>query len=153
MDRHSRRTVGWSLSARRDAALTSEALQHAARNRQPEPGIVFHSGSDPTSAAVRLRILSTTQYPLCPCRAGRVFERSWCAPFPFLHRLCPAHFRAFRRGSQRRSADRERFVNRHSIHPLDLRWFSFGASEQFSIFTSTASPTLSEVSSGSRAIR
>lgn len=43
MDRHSRRIVGWSLSARCDAALTGEALQNAARNGQPQPGLVFHS--------------------------------------------------------------------------------------------------------------
>lgn len=43
MDRHSRRIVGWSLSDRRDAALTTQALRHAARNRSPSPGLVFHS--------------------------------------------------------------------------------------------------------------
>lgn len=43
MDRHSRRIVGWSLSARRDVALPSEALQHSVRNRQPGAGLVFHS--------------------------------------------------------------------------------------------------------------
>jgi transposase InsO family protein len=43
MDRHSRRIVGWSLSPRRDAALTSCALRQAARNRGPAPGLVFHS--------------------------------------------------------------------------------------------------------------
>ena len=35
MDRHSRRILGWSLSARRDAALTSEALRRSVRKRQP----------------------------------------------------------------------------------------------------------------------
>ncbi len=55
MDRHSRRIVGWSLSARRDAALTSEALQHAARNRQPEPGLVFHSDRGIEYAAFEYR--------------------------------------------------------------------------------------------------
>jgi transposase InsO family protein len=55
MDRHSRRIVGWSLSARRDAALTGEALQHAARNRQPEPGLVFHSDRGIEYAALQYR--------------------------------------------------------------------------------------------------
>ena len=43
MDRHSRRVVGWSLGRRRDAALTSQALRQAVRNRTPQPGLVFHS--------------------------------------------------------------------------------------------------------------
>ncbi|RQP21167.1 DDE domain-containing protein [Albitalea terrae] len=43
MDRHSRRIAGWSLSHRRDAALTRAALRQAARNRRPQPGLVFHS--------------------------------------------------------------------------------------------------------------
>jgi putative transposase len=43
MDRHSRRIVGWSLSDRRDAALTTQALRQSARNRQPGPGVLFHS--------------------------------------------------------------------------------------------------------------
>jgi putative transposase len=42
MDRHSRRIVGWSLSDRRDAALTSQALRQSARNRAA-PGVLFHS--------------------------------------------------------------------------------------------------------------
>jgi putative transposase len=43
MDRHSRRVLGWSLSARRDAALTSEALRHSVRKRPPAAGLLFHS--------------------------------------------------------------------------------------------------------------
>jgi putative transposase len=43
MDRHSRRIVGWSVSRRRDAKLTWEALGHALRKRRPAPGLVFHS--------------------------------------------------------------------------------------------------------------
>jgi len=55
MDRHSRRIVGWSLGTRRDAALTSEALQHAARNRQREPDLVFHSDRGIEYAAFEYR--------------------------------------------------------------------------------------------------
>ncbi len=43
MDRHSRRIVGWSVSIRRDAALTSDALRLSIRNRKPATGLVFHS--------------------------------------------------------------------------------------------------------------
>jgi putative transposase len=55
MDRHSRRIVGWSLSARRDAALTGQALEHAARNRQLQPGLVFHSDRGIEYAALEYR--------------------------------------------------------------------------------------------------
>ena len=43
MDKHSRRIVGWSLGARRDAALTKEALRRSAASRCVRPGVVFHS--------------------------------------------------------------------------------------------------------------
>ena len=43
MDRHSRRILGWSLSIRRDAALTRDALRHSVRKRQAAPGLMFHS--------------------------------------------------------------------------------------------------------------
>jgi putative transposase len=43
MDKHSRRIVGWSLSDRRDAALTTQALRRSAAHRRIRPGVVFHS--------------------------------------------------------------------------------------------------------------
>ena len=43
MDKHSRRIVGWSLGAQRDAALTREALVRSAEKRRVRPGVVFHS--------------------------------------------------------------------------------------------------------------
>ncbi len=55
MDRHSRRIVGWSLSHRRDAALTRCALRQAARNRAPAPGLVFHSDRGVEYAAFEFR--------------------------------------------------------------------------------------------------
>ena len=55
MDRHSRRIVGWSLSRRRDAALTTQALRQSARNRNPEPGLTFHSDRGVEYAAFEFR--------------------------------------------------------------------------------------------------
>ena len=55
MDRHSRRLVGWSVSARRDAALTREALRHALRKRQPPAGLMFHSDRGIEYAAFEYR--------------------------------------------------------------------------------------------------
>lgn len=43
MDKHSRRIVGWCLGARRDAALTREALAQSDWSRCVSPGVVFHS--------------------------------------------------------------------------------------------------------------
>jgi hypothetical protein len=43
MDKHSRRIVGWSLSGRRDAALTTAALRRSAKSRSISPGVLFHS--------------------------------------------------------------------------------------------------------------
>ncbi len=42
MDKHSRRIIGWSLSKRRDAALTLQALRHAVHHRQPPPAVFPH---------------------------------------------------------------------------------------------------------------
>ncbi len=55
MDRYSRRIVGWSLGKRRDAALTSEALRHSVRNRQPQPGLMFHTDRGIEYAAFEFR--------------------------------------------------------------------------------------------------
>jgi transposase InsO family protein len=43
MDKYSRRVLGWSLGPRRDAALTTQALDHATRKRNARPGLVFHT--------------------------------------------------------------------------------------------------------------
>ena len=43
MDKFSRRIVGWSMSRQRDAALTTDAMGHALRNRKPETGLILHS--------------------------------------------------------------------------------------------------------------
>ena len=55
MDRHSRRIVGWSLSHRRDAALTTQALRQAARNRCSASGVLFHSDRGIEYAAFQFR--------------------------------------------------------------------------------------------------
>jgi putative transposase len=55
MDRHSRRIIGWSLSHRRDAALTTQALRQAARNRPEATGVLFHSDRGVEYAAFEFR--------------------------------------------------------------------------------------------------
>ena len=55
MDRFSRRIIGWSLGASRDAHLTLAAFNRAVRNRRPPPGVIFHSDRGIEYAAHRFR--------------------------------------------------------------------------------------------------
>jgi transposase InsO family protein len=55
MDRYSRRIVGWSLGRHKDARLTLTALNHAVANRQPPPGLLFHSDRGIEYAAYAFR--------------------------------------------------------------------------------------------------
>jgi len=55
MDRYSRRILGWSVSRRRDAALTCTALRLSVRNRQPRPRLMFHSDRGIEYAAFEYR--------------------------------------------------------------------------------------------------
>lgn len=55
MDKHSRRIIGWSLSKRRDVALTLRALRHAVRHRAPAPGCIFHTDRGIEYAAFDMR--------------------------------------------------------------------------------------------------
>lgn len=43
LDTFSRRVVGWSIDSTQTAALVTNALDMAIRNRTPEPGLVIHS--------------------------------------------------------------------------------------------------------------
>jgi transposase InsO family protein len=59
MDRYSRRVIGWSLGAAKDARLTLAAFNHAVRNRRPRPGLIFHSDRTEYAAQVFRHRLST----------------------------------------------------------------------------------------------
>ncbi len=58
MDRCSRRLLGWSLGRHRDVGLTRAALTHAVQQRQPAPGVIFHSdrGSEYAGHTFRARL-------------------------------------------------------------------------------------------------
>jgi len=66
MDRYSRRIIGWSLGATKDARLTLAALNRAIFHRRPRPGVIFHSdrGVEYAAYAFRERLP-----PSASCRA------------------------------------------------------------------------------------
>lgn len=81
MDKHSRRIVGWSLSARRDAALTRVALVRSAQARRVGPGVVLHSdrgiefANYVQAAAERTRMVQGMNRP------GRMNDNAHMEPF------------------------------------------------------------------------
>ncbi len=70
MDMFSRRIVGWSLSHRKDMALTLAAFNRAVANRQPEPGLIFHTDRgieyDAYASRERLTQLGIVQHEPAP---------------------------------------------------------------------------------------
>ena len=58
MDRHSRRLLGWALSAEKSGAVVRRALAAALRTRTPRPGTIFHSdrGSEFLAYALREKL-------------------------------------------------------------------------------------------------
>ena len=59
MDRYTRQVISWSVSSKRDAALTCGTLRRAMRNRDYPSGVIFHSdkGSEYISTEFK-RLLS-----------------------------------------------------------------------------------------------
>jgi putative transposase len=55
MDRYSRRIIGWSLGATKDARLTLTAFNHAVFHRRLRPGVIFHSDRGVEYAAYAFR--------------------------------------------------------------------------------------------------
>jgi putative transposase len=55
LDLHSRRIVGWAMSAAIDSALVLSALSMATLHRQPPPGVLFHSDRGVQYAAGNFR--------------------------------------------------------------------------------------------------
>ena len=55
MDRYSRRVIGWSLGAAKDARLTLAAFNRAVFHRRPRPGVIFHSDRGVEYAAYAFR--------------------------------------------------------------------------------------------------
>ena len=119
MDRHSRRVLGWSLSTRRDAALTSDALRHSVRKRQPAPGLMFHSDRGIEYAAfayrnqlARLGIIQSMNRP------GKMNDNAHMESFFHSMKAEELHGRRFDNDEQLRQALHSyiEFYNRQRLH-------------------------------------
>jgi transposase InsO family protein len=119
MDRHSRRILGWSVSRRRDAALTSAALRLAVRNRQLGPGLMFHSDRGIEYAAfeyrdqlVRLGIIQSMNRP------GKMNDNAHMESFFHSMKAEDLHGRRFDNDDQLHHAIRSyiAFYNQQRLH-------------------------------------
>jgi putative transposase len=119
MDRHSRRILGWSLSTRRDAALTSDALCHSVRKRQRPPGLMFHSDRGIEYAAfdyrrqlARLGIIQSMNRP------GKMNDNAHMESFFHSLKAEDLHGRRFDDDDQLRQAIRSyiAFYNQQRLH-------------------------------------
>jgi putative transposase len=119
MDRHSRRILGWSLSTRRDAGLTSDALCHSVRKRRPPPGLMFHSDRGIEYAAfeyrdqlARLGIVQSMNRP------GRMNDNAHMESFFHSLKAEDLHGRRFDDDHQLRQAIRSyiAFYNQQRLH-------------------------------------
>jgi putative transposase len=126
MDRHSRRILGWSLSARRDAALTGDALHHSMRQRRPVLGLMFHSDRGIEYAAfdyrnqlARLGILQSMNRP------GKMNDNAHMESFFHSMKAEDLHGRRFDNDALLRQALRSyiAFYNRRRLHSA-LRYLS-----------------------------
>lgn len=119
MDRHSRRILGWSLSTRRNAALTSDALRHSVRKRQAAPGLMFHSDRGIEYAAfeyrnqlARLGIIQSMNRP------GKMNDNAHMESFFHSMKAEELHGRRFDNDEQLRQALRSyiAFYNQQRLH-------------------------------------
>ena len=132
MDRHSRRIVGWSLSVRRDAALTSGALRLSMRNRHPAAGLIFHSDRGIEYAAFEFRDqLARRGIVQSMNRPGEVNDNAHMESFFHSMKAEQIHGRNFDSDQQLRQALRSyiAFYNQQRIHS-SLRYLPPATFEQ-----------------------
>jgi putative transposase len=81
LDLYSRRIVGWSMKAERDASLVMEALMMAVWRRGKADALIHHSdqGSQYTSEQFQ-RLLDDNGITCSMSRAGNVWDRAMVAP-------------------------------------------------------------------------
>lgn len=120
MDRYSRRIVGWAMDQTIDTQLVLAAWNMARTQRQPSPGLVFHSdrGCQYASAAFRQALAHTQTLPSMSrkacCYDNAAMESFWST---LKHEL--VYRGAFNTRAQARQAIFEfieAFYNRRRIH-------------------------------------
>lgn len=81
MDKYSRRVVGWNLSPQKNLELTLGALNQAVKDRNPEPGLIFHSDRGTEYAAYTYRdrlealgIVQSMNRPTCKMTDNATME-------------------------------------------------------------------------------
>lgn len=119
MDRYSRRIVGWSLSKRRDAALTRTALEHAVRKRRPATGLLFHSDRGIEYAAHEYREkLSDLGIKQSMNRPGKMNDNAHMESFFHSMKSESLHGLTFETDKQLRTALRSyiAFYNQQRLH-------------------------------------
>ncbi len=132
MDRHSRRIVGWSLGTRRDAALTSDALGLAVRNRQPVAGLVFHSDRGIEYAAFAYRAhLAKLGIVQSMNRPGKINDNAYMESFFHSMKAEELYGKTFSTDGHLRQALRSyiAFYNQQRLHS-SLRYLPPAAFEQ-----------------------
>lgn len=119
LDRCSRSVIGWSFGRRKDVALTLRALNRAVANRQPRPGLIFHTdrGIEYAAHAYRQR-LADLNIVQSMNRPGKVTDNAFIESFFHSMKAEAIHGRRF-------SEDREvlavlrsyiPFYNRSRMH-------------------------------------
>ena len=120
MDRYSRRIVGWAMDQNIDTQLILAAWNMARTQRQPAPGLVFHSdrGCQYASAAFRQALAHTQSLPSMSrqacCYDNAAMESFWST---LKHEL--VYRRSFKTQAQARQAIFEfieAFYNRRRSH-------------------------------------
>lgn len=119
MDRHSRRVLGWSVSTRRDAALTGDALRLSVRKRRPPPGLMFHSDRGIEYAAFEYRHqLARLGISQSMNRPGKMNDNAHMESFFHSMKAEDLHGRRFDDDHQLRQAIRSyiAFYNQQRLH-------------------------------------
>jgi putative transposase len=119
LDRCSRLVVGWSFGHRKDVALTLRALNRAVLNRQPPPGLIFHTdrGIEYAAYAFQKR-LAQLNFVQSMNRPGKVTDNAFVESFFHSLKTESIHGRTFTEDGELLSVLHSYlpFYNRSRIH-------------------------------------